>query len=114
MFTQLKAAYAANAIEKREVSERTLTLIVMGLIGLMLFMPEVAMAEPWDSIAQKVLDMFNSGLARLLAIIAVIALGVAALAGRMSWQWAIYIIVGLTLIFGAAAIVDFFSAAAKG
>ena len=65
------------------------------------------MAEPWDAAAQKVLDIFTGGLARLLAIIAVIACGIAAIAGKLSWDWAIKIIIGIVLIFGAAAIVDY-------
>lgn len=114
MLNQLKTAYTTNAIEKREVSERTLALILMLLIALAFMMPDAVMAEPWDSTAQKVLDIFNNGLTRLLAIIAVIACGIAALAGRLSWDWAVKIVIGLVLIFGAAAIVDYISAAAKG
>jgi type IV secretion system protein VirB2 len=44
---------------------------------------------------------------RTLGIIAVIGCGIAALAGKLSWNWAINIIIGLVLMFGAAAIVDY-------
>jgi len=53
-------------------------------------------------------------LARTIAIIAIIACGVMAMVGKLSWQWVIYIVVGLCLIFGAAAIADFFIGAAGG
>lgn len=76
-----------------------------------LLMPEIALAAPWDSAAQKVLDIFTGGLTRTLAIIAVIACGIAAMAGKLSWEWAIKIIIGIVLIFGAAAIVDYVIAA---
>ncbi len=79
----------------------------MALVILILMSPDLAMAEPWDAAAQKVLDIFTGGLARLLAIIAVIACGIAAIAGKLSWDWAIKIIIGIVLIFGAAAIVDY-------
>jgi len=69
------------------------------------------MAAPWDSAANQVLSLLTGGLTRSLAIIAVIACGIAAIAGKLSWDWAIKIIVGIVLIFGAAAIVDFFSSA---
>ncbi|CAN7655023.1 TrbC/VirB2 family protein [Acidovorax sp. LjRoot129] len=114
MLNKLKLAYNNNAIAKREISGKTLTFILMAMIALVSMMPDAVMAEPWDSTAQKVLDIFNSGLARLLAIIAVIACGIAALAGRLSWDWAIKIVIGLVLIFGATAIVDYIIAAAKG
>ena len=52
------------------------------------------------------------GLTRTIAIISVIACGIAAIAGKLSWDWAIKIIVGIVLIFGAAAIVDYIIAAA--
>lgn len=107
MLTQIKTAYIANATAKREVSAKTLTIIGMLLIALFLMAPDLAMAEPWDSAAQKVLDIFTGGLARTLAIIAVIACGIAAIAGKLSWDWAIKIIIGLVFIFGAAAIVDY-------
>jgi type IV secretion system protein VirB2 len=75
--------------------------------------PEVAFAAPWDSAATEVLGIFTGGLTRTLAIIAVIACGIAAIAGKLSWDWAIKIIVGIVLIFGAAAIVDYVIAAAE-
>jgi type IV secretion system protein VirB2 len=107
MLNQLKTAYIINAQAKREVSAKTLSLFAMALVILILMSPDLAMAEPWDAAAQKVLDIFTGGLARLLAIIAVIACGIAAIAGKLSWDWAIKIIIGIVLIFGAAAIVDY-------
>ena len=84
-------------------------------IGLFLFiMPEAAMAFPWDTAAQKVLAIFTNGLTRTLAIIAVIACGIAAMAGKLSWDWAIKIIIGIVLIFGATSIVDYVISASGG
>lgn len=75
--------------------------------------PEVAVAAPWDSTATKVLEIFTGGLTRTIAIVAVIACGIAAMAGKLSWDWVIKIVVGVVLIFGAAAIVDYIIAAAS-
>ena len=55
---------------------------------------------------------FTGGLTRTLAIIAVIACGIA-ISRKLSWDWAIKIIVGIVLIFGAAAIVDYVIAASS-
>ena len=107
MLLELKTAYITNAQQKRKASDRTVSTIAMMLVVLFFMAPELAMAEPWDAAAQKVLDIFTGGLARTLAIIAVIACGIAAIAGKLSWDWAIKIIIGIVLIFGAAAIVDY-------
>ncbi len=113
MLTQIKNAYIANAAEKKDINAKTLATIGMLLIALFFLAPDIAMAEPWDSAAQKVLDIFTGGLARILAIIAVIACGIAAIAGKLSWDWAIKIIIGIVLIFGAAAIVDYIISAVQ-
>jgi type IV secretion system protein VirB2 len=81
-------------------------------LSLAAVMPEMAMAAPWDTTATKVLAIFTGGLTRTFAIIAVIACGIAALFGKLSWDWAVKIIIGIVLIFGAAAIVDYVIAAA--
>lgn len=107
MLLELRTAYITNAQKKRKASGRTVSTIAMMLVILFFMAPELAMAEPWDAAAQKVLDIFTGGLARTLAIIAVIACGIAAIAGKLSWDWAIKIIIGIVLIFGAAAIVDY-------
>ena len=106
-FESLKTAYILNALEKQEISKRTMYFMALAMVAVLAFMPELALAEPWDGAANKVLAIFTGGLARTIAVIAVIACGIAALAGKLSWDWAIKIIIGLVLIFGAAAIVDY-------
>lgn len=83
------------------------------LAAVCLFAPEAALAQaggtgPWSGVLQQIIDIMTGTPARLLAIIVVAALGFAALFGRMSFSWAGSIIGGITLIFGAAAIVDIF------
>ena len=78
-----------------------------------LLLPETALAAPWDSSATKILDIFTGGLTRTFAIIAVIASGIAAIAGKLSWDWTIKIVVGIVLIFGSASIVDYVIAGAS-
>ena len=99
---------------KNEQEKLLQKLLILLVVGAVLIIPETAMAAPWDSTATKVLDIFNGGLTRTIAIIAVIACGIAAIAGKLSWDWAIKIIVGIILIFGAASIVDYFISAASG
>lgn len=49
---------------------------------------------------------------RTLAAITVIGLGITAMLGRLRWAWAGSIIGGIVLIFGADAIVSFFTTSA--
>jgi len=111
----IHAAFRQNAEDKREVSQTTLATLFVALLALAcLVAPEMAMAEPWDDVAQSIHDIFTGGLAKTIAIIAIIACGVMAMVGKLSWQWVIYIVIGLCLIFGATAIADFFIGAAGG
>ncbi len=86
--------------------------LMLGISALALT-PEIAIAAPWDSTATQILAIFTGGLTRTIAIITVIACGIAAMAGKLSWDWAIKIIVGIVLIFGSASIVDYIIAAAS-
>jgi type IV secretory pathway VirB2 component (pilin) len=112
-YRQAKSALAANHAACEQTNHRTLALFAGLALASFLLTPGLAMATPWDGAAASVLAIFTGGLARTIAIIAVIACGIAAIAGKLSWDWAIKIIVGIVLIFGAAAIVDYVIAAAS-
>lgn len=113
MISRMKRWLAADKSSKAEVSQRTLALVAVSVVGAFALMPGIAAAAPWDSVADNVLGIFTNGLTRTIAIIAVIACGIAAMFGKLSWDWAIKIVVGITLIFGGAAIVDYVIAAAS-
>ena len=98
---------AANNAAKADMDRRAMRALGIAAVVLAAVMPELAMAAPWDSLATSVLGMLTGGLTRTVAIIAVIACGFSALAGKMSWTWAINVGVGIVLIFGSAAIVDY-------
>lgn len=70
--------------------------------------PEVALAAPWDGPLQNLIDLLTGTTARLVAILALIVLGLMAMTGRMSWGIAGSIIGGIVLVFGAAWIADNF------
>ncbi len=97
---------------KYKPPKRLGNIFILIAISAVFLLPETAMATPWDSTSQQILAIFTGGLTRTIAIISVIACGIAAIAGKLSWDWAIKIIVGIVLIFGAAAIVDYIIAAA--
>lgn len=96
-----------------ETNNRAVSAVIMLGISVLALMPGAAMAAPWDSTASSVLEIFTGGLTRTIAIISVIAMGIAAMAGKLSWDWAIKITVGIVLIFGSTAIVDYIIGAAS-
>jgi type IV secretory pathway VirB2 component (pilin) len=95
-------------IDKTKVKEnrQAASLMMSMLCVLAIFLPEMAQASPWDNAAEWVLNILQGGLARTIAIICVIACGIAAWMGKLSMDWLVKIVVGLALVFGAAAIVD--------
>ena len=98
---------------KYKPPKRLGNIFILIAISAVFLLPETAMATPWDSTSQQILAIFTGGLTRTIAIISVIACGIAAIAGKLSWDWAIKIIVGIILIFGAASIVDYIIAGAS-
>lgn len=68
---------------------------------------EQAHANLFDNLGQAILDILNNTFLRVLAIIAVIVVGIRALKGQMDWSTAIFVIIAIVIIFGAAGIVDF-------
>jgi type IV secretion system protein VirB2 len=79
-------------------------------ICLVLTEPAFAQASgpfaPLETAVQMIVDFITGPFGRLLAIIAVIALGFLAFAGRLSWFTAGAVVLGIGLVFGAPAIVD--------
>lgn len=111
-----RSAIAADKARKADVDQRAARNMAVLALYAVALIPGIAMAAggtPWDTMGTQVLAIFTGGLTRTIAIISVIACGIAALAGKLSWDWAIKIIVGIVLIFGGAAIVDYMIAAAS-
>ncbi len=71
--------------------------------------PDLAYAQsaaPVEGILEWFVGVLQGNVARSLAIIAVCFLGFLFLTGRMAWQGAISIVIGIAIIFGAAELVD--------
>lgn len=83
-----------------------------GILFACLVLAEPAFAQsggafaPLETAVQMIVDFITGPFGRLLAIIAVIALGFLAFAGRLSWFTAGAVVLGIGLVFGAPAIVD--------
>jgi type IV secretory pathway VirB2 component (pilin) len=72
---------------------------------LFLVLPELAIAQsPFDTGANNLVTNFLT-LAFPVAVVLVMGLGIAAIAGRISWGWAIGALVGIGIVFAAQPIV---------
>ena len=82
--------------------------VLLALFGtLLLIEPAIAQSlEPLENVTDFFVDFLTGNFARSVAIIAVAILGYLGLSGRLRWAIAGSVIVGIALIFGAAAIVD--------
>lgn len=83
------------------------------IIFLVMFSPDV-LAQSTSAIengAQWVLNLLTGNLARIVATIAVVALGYLMFMGRMDIMRAVWIIIGIVVVFGAATIVESISGA---
>lgn len=72
---------------------------------LLLVLPGLALAQsPFDTGANNLVTNFLT-LAFPVAVVLVMGLGIAAIAGRISWGWAIGALVGIGIVFAAQPIV---------
>lgn len=110
LYATAKSAIARNKAAMVHADRKAAGVAALAMAGVLCIAPDLAMAAPWDSAAGQVLGIFTGGMARTIAIIAVIACGISALVGKLSWDWAIKIVIGIILIFGGAPIVDYFIA----
>ena len=62
--------------------------------------------QPVDNALSFLVQAMQGTIARSAGILAVVVLGYLALSGRLSWFFAMSVILGIALIFGAASIVD--------
>jgi len=68
-------------------------------------LPDLALAQsPFDTGANNLVTNFLT-LAFPVAVVLVMGLGIAAIAGRISWGWAIGALVGIGIVFAAQPIV---------
>ena len=88
------------------------SLLCVGLILGVLFLPEISHAQSFGRIntaLQTLVDFMTGTTGRLLGILGVAGLGIAAWFGRLSYWRAGEVILGIAIVFGSAEIVDLFA-----
>jgi type IV secretion system protein VirB2 len=61
--------------------------------------------SPVEAMLQKIVDSLTGTAGTAIGTIAVAAVGISAFTGRMNWMFAISVLIGLVLLFGAATII---------
>ena len=84
---------------------------MLGLLASKAFARDLS---PVQSTLDQIVQLFTGTLGTSLAILAVISCGVLAWVGRLTWNLAGSIILGIVFVFGSANIVEFFKGAAGG
>lgn len=94
-------------------NQKSTSYLALGACLAICLLPELALAaggNPIQNFLTGVIGFLNSSVMRSVAIIAVFSMGIAAYLGKISWELAMKIGAGIILTFGAAALVDQFSA----
>jgi len=76
------------------------------VFSLALIEPSFAQAGGIESVLQNIVNMLTGNVARLLAIIAVIIVGIAWMFGYLDLRKAAFCVLGIGIIFGATEIVN--------
>jgi len=96
------------------MSQQTRTILILTMLAA----AQVATADfafaqaggsafgPIERAMQMVIDFVNGPFGRSAGVIAVMGVGLMALAGRISWLLCLMVVIGMGLLFGAPQIVD--------
>ncbi len=110
-----------HASEQQEQNQRLLRFVMASAVCLLALEPSVAMAidsitlkdtsdgGALGTVAKNVLGAVTGTLGKSVAALAVVALGVMAMFGKLAWDTAIKVIIGIGLVFGATSIVGWIS-----
>lgn len=91
------------------------SVFILMLVGMVAIEPSIAVAGGGTdfgnlgAVAGNLIRFLTGAFGRSVATIAVIALGIMAMFGKLAWDTAIKVVVGIAVVFGAGALVDLIS-----
>jgi type IV secretion system protein VirB2 len=80
-------------------------------LSLAMIEPAAAQTAGIETVLQNIVDMLTGGVARLIAIIAVIGVGIAWMMGMIDFRKAGFVCLGIGIVFGAPQLVSMLSGA---
>lgn len=95
-----------STVDLQKQNEHLMKFAFVAGLWLSLLDPSIAAAATsLEDAATNILTALTGTLGKTLATLAVIALGFMAMFGKLAWDTAIKVIVGITLVFGAATVI---------
>lgn len=95
-----------STVDLQKQNEHLMKFAFIAGLWLSLLDPSIAAATTsLETAATNILTALTGTLGKTLATLAVIALGFMAMFGKLAWDTAIKVIVGITLVFGAATVI---------
>jgi type IV secretion system protein VirB2 len=92
------------------MNQKAITLFGVIMIAFLCVHPAFADSSlPWETPMQIILNALTGTTGTLLASLAVAAVGLLALAGRVSWSFAGSVLFGIACLFGCVRIVAIFN-----
>lgn len=106
----IESAKSAFAVKGVNVSEgHAVKMMLLAMACVMAFEPSIASAAteaPWDDAVTSIFNTLTGTLGKTIATLAVIVLGIMAMAGKLAWDTAIKVVIGIVMMFSAATIVN--------
>lgn len=109
----IESAKSAFAVKGVNVSEgHAVKMMLLAMACVMAFEPSIVFAEevaataPWDGAVTAIFGTLTGTLGKTIATLAVIVLGIMAMAGKLAWDTAIKVVIGIVMMFSAATIVN--------
>ncbi len=100
-----------SSIEKQRQIQSLARFVLLSAAVMLAFEPSMAAAAAAttsniETAATTILTAVTGTLGRTLATIAVVVLGMMAMFGKLAWDSAIKVILGIAIMFGAASVVN--------
>ena len=109
----------SKSVQSQKMIDLAWHLTLIFAVGICVAMlPDMAVAggsqNAIDAVFCNVVSLITGSTGKAIATVAVIAVGVGALLGKVSWAMALIVALGIALVFGAATIVNFIANGASG
>jgi len=108
----------SKSVQSQKMIDLAWHLTLIFAVGICVAMlPDMAIAgnqNAIDAVFCNVVTLITGSTGKAIATVAVIAVGVGALLGKVSWAMALIVALGIALVFGAATIVNFIANGAGG
>ncbi len=99
-------AIAPRPVGARITTARRIGAVAFAILVLTLGLAEPAAAQNVEGLLQNVLNILTGNTARLLAVIAIVVMGILAMFGIFDFRRMAIVVVGIIVVFGAAEIVN--------